>query len=432
LTVAGRCAPAPWVGGRQVLARFSGLWRHPDFMKLWTAQTVSSFGARIAREGLPLAAIVALHAGPLAVGIFAALRLGPQVLVGLMAGPLIDRLPRRPVLIAADLARALVLLAIPTAALLHRLTLAEVYAAGALMGSFNVVFDMADHAYLPILVAPSQLLDGNTKLGTTDALAESGGPLIYGGLFSVLAAPVAVGVTGLTYLFSALCLSTIKARPEPALAEDEETIRLFDVAAGLKACLAHPLVRPLLAMEFARTFFGSFYSALYLIYALNVLHLSVLMLGIAVACGGVGGFVGASLTPAITRRLGIGPAIILTGLSAGAVGFLTPLASGPPLIALAFLVAAQFFSDAIATVTEIDATTLRQTVMPPALLSRAAGAFMAAGGLAGVLGAVIGGLVGQAEGARLTLYIAATGIAAAPLLALFSPLWRTREVGADG
>lgn len=407
------------------------LWRHGDFLKLWSAQTVSSFGARIAREGLPMAAVVVLKAGPEALGLFAALRLGPQIVVGLFAGPLIDRLPRRPVLIGADLARVLVLAAIPIAALLHRLTLAEVYLAGALMGVFNVAFDMADHAYLPSLVEPRLVLDGNAKLGTTDAIAESGGPAVAGALFQFLTAPVAVAVTALTYLVSALFLSAIQARPKASQTLDGEAVRLFDIVAGVRACLADPLVRPLFAVDVMRAFFGSFYAALYIIFALDVLKLSVLMLGLAIACGGLGGLVGATLTQAVNRRAGVGPTIILTGLAAGAVGFLTPLASGPPLIALAFLVAAQFFSDSTATVTEISATSLRQAVMPPAMLSRAAGAFMAAQGLAGVCGALIGGWLGRGVGVRHTLFIAATGVAMAPLIALFSPLWRTQEVGGE-
>jgi uncharacterized protein YqgC (DUF456 family) len=128
--------------------------------------------------------------------------------------------------------------------------------------------------------------------------------------------------------------------------------------------------------------------------------------------------------------MGMGPIIVVTGLFTGVVGFLTPLAGGPPLVAFGFLVAAQLLSDASGTVTEISATSLRQASMPPALLGRAAGAFMAGGGLAGILGALIGGLLGHALGVRETLYIAAAGIALAPLIGLFSPLWRTREAGA--
>jgi MFS-type transporter involved in bile tolerance (Atg22 family) len=190
-------------------------------------------------------------------------------------------------------------------------------------------------------------------------------------------------------------------------------------------------VRPIFAAAVLRNFFGAFYAALYVIYALHVLGLSILMLGLAVGCGGVGGLAGAVLAPAVTRRLGIGRTIVITGLAAGALSFLTPLASGAPIVALMFLMTSQLFGDGIETVTEISASSLRQSVLPGDLLGRAAGAFMASQGLAGVLGAIVGGLLGRALGVRETLYFAAAGIAAAPLVGLFSPLWRVRRIGDD-
>jgi MFS-type transporter involved in bile tolerance (Atg22 family) len=143
----------------------------------------------------------------------------------------------------------------------------------------------------------------------------------------------------------------------------------------------------------------------------------------------LGGLAGAVLAPVVTRRLGAGRAIVVTGLAAGAISFLTPLAGGPPLVALAFLVAAQLFGDGIETVTEIGASSLRQAVLPTGMLGRAAGAFMASQGLAGVAGAIVGGLLGRGLGVRETLFVAAAGIAAAPLVGLFSPLWRVRDPG---
>ncbi|MFI4976682.1 MAG: MFS transporter [Caulobacterales bacterium] len=406
--------------------RWGELWRHADFMRLWSAQAVSSFGARIAREGVPMMAVAALHAGPVALGVVAALRLAPAVLVGLVGGPVVDRLPHRPVLIFADLARALVLAAIPLAALTGKVTLAEVYFAALAMGGLNVVFDMADHAYLPRLIARDLLLEGNAKLSATDSVAETGGPALAGILFQLLTAPIAVAVTAGTYLVSALFLSTIRARPPVTPAEDEAP-SLLDVTAGLRACLTHPLVRPLMLSGVMSSFFGYFFSALYIIYCVNVAHLDLAMLGFTIAAGGVGGLVGAGAVQALTRRLGVGRAIVLTGLAGGVSTFLVPLAGGAPLLAMAVLVLAQLFGDAFATVSDIGSNALRQSVLGPAVLGRARGAFAAAGGLAGVLGALVGGFLGQALGARETLFIAAAGVAAAPLIGLFSPLWRATD-----
>ena len=130
----------------------ASLWRHPAFLKLWAAQTVSSFGARIAREGLPMTAVLALKAPPAAMGALGATGLAAYALVGLAAGPLADRAPRRTLMVAADLGRAVVMLALPALALLHALTIAGVAIALALMSALTVVFDVADHAFLPSIV----------------------------------------------------------------------------------------------------------------------------------------------------------------------------------------------------------------------------------------------------------------------------------------
>ena len=133
-----------------------------------------------------MAAVITLKAGPQALGVFAALVLGAQAAVGLFAGAFADRLPKRRLLIAADLARALVLAAIPLAALTGRLTLVEIYLAAVLMGAANVVFDVTDHAYLPSLINTADLTEGNAKLSATEAVAEVGGPALTGVLVGVM------------------------------------------------------------------------------------------------------------------------------------------------------------------------------------------------------------------------------------------------------
>ncbi|HEX3407469.1 MAG TPA: hypothetical protein VHS81_09545, partial [Caulobacteraceae bacterium] len=138
----------------------ASLWRHPAFLKLWAAQTVSSFGARIAREGLPMTAVLVLKAPPAAMGALAAVGLAAYALVGMAAGMLADRAPRRALMIAADLGRVAVMLAVPAAALLHALSIGGVALALALMSGLTVVFDVADHAFLPSIVDPPQLVDG--------------------------------------------------------------------------------------------------------------------------------------------------------------------------------------------------------------------------------------------------------------------------------
>jgi hypothetical protein len=404
-------------------ARPTGLWGHDDFLRLWAAQAISAFGARIAREGLPMAAVITLKAGPQALGLLAALALAGQAGFGLVAGALADRLPKKLLLIGADLARAAVLLAVPAAAMLGRLSLVEIYAAGALMGALSVVFDVADHAFLPSLIGPAELIEGNAKLATTESVSEVGGPALAGALFQLLSPPTALAANAATYLASALCLTTVRS-PPPAPREAAADPPALDLAAGLRIVLAHPLLRPLWLGDVTRGLFGGFFSALYILYAIGVLKLTPGMLGLTIACGGAGGLIGASLAPALTRRLGPGPAIIVTGLSGGAMLFLIPLAHGAPLAAMGFLALAQVLGDALQTAMQVTAATLRQSALPPHQLGRAGGAFLSAGAAAGVAGALIGGLAGAALGPRPALYLAAAGITAASLIALASPLRR--------
>ena len=161
-------------------------------------------------------------------------------------------------------------------------------------------------------------------------------------------------------------------------------------------------------------------------YALDVLKLSTALLGLTIAAGGVGALIGSALAPALTRRLGAGPAIVGSAAAMGLVTFLIPLASGAPLAAMALLAAAQFAGDALRTVKEIGQTSLPQSVMAPAELGPAAGAFATGQGAAGFAGALIGGALGSWIGPRETLFLAAAGVTATPLIGLASPLWRAR------
>jgi MFS family permease len=408
--------------------RAASLWRHPDFLKLWAAQAVSGFGARIAREGLPMTAVLLLKAPPAAMGALAATGLGAYAVLGLVAGHLADRLPGRALMIAADVGRMLVMIAIPLAAFAHALTLAGVALALAAMSALTVVFDVADHAFLPGIVDRALLVDGNAKLAATDAVAEIGGPAIAGLLFQLFVAPVAVATSAVTYLASALFLTALPAAPRPAAAAQPARL---EILAGFRVVLAHPIVRPIWLMAIVGDFFGWFFGALYLLYALTVLKLTTAELGLTIAAGGGGALVGAALAPAFTRRLGAGPAIVVAALTMGLASFLIPLAGGAPLAAMALLVAGQLTGDALRAVAEIAEVSLRQSVLPAGELGRTAGAFATGKGAAGVAGALIGGALGAWLGPRETLYLAAAGATATALIGLASPLWRARVGAAD-
>jgi len=183
-------------------------------------------------------------------------------------------------------------------------------------------------------------------------------------------------------------------------------------------------VRRIWLMAVIGDFFGWFFGALYILFALQVLKLSTTELGLTIAAGGIGGLAGAALAPAFTRRLGAGRALVVSAFLGGIILLVIPLAHGAPLVAMGFLVAAQLAGDGLRTVMQIGQVSLRQNVLSNDQLGRAAGAFATGQGLAGVAGALIGGTLGAWIGPRETLLLAAAGMAATPLIGLASPLWR--------
>lgn len=415
------------------------LWRHRDFLKLWTAQTVSSFGARITREGLPFAAVMGLGASPAQVGLLAAMSMGPSLLVGLLGGGPIDRARRRAVLIGADLGRALVLASLPLAAWMGLLSLTHLYVAAALVGALSVAFDIADHAFLPILVTPEQLVDGNARLAATESVAEIGGPALAGVLFQAVTAPVAIAVNAVTYLASAAALATIRTTEPPPEAPPAAAAHPFaDVVTGLRVVSADPVLRPILLVTTFSSLFGSFYSALYIIMALKVLGLTAGMLGATIAVGGIGALIGSAAAAPLIRRLGVGPALVLTGVITGAASFLIPLAALPALPggrwgAMAVLMGAQLLGDSFGTVSQVAGRSLRQAVTPQTLMGRVGGVFAAAPGLTAVVGALAGGWLGGNIGPQAAVFIASAGVTVVPALGWFSALRHRREtVSIDG
>jgi Na+/melibiose symporter-like transporter len=247
-------------------------------------------------------------------------------------------------------------------------------------------------------------------------------------LFQWLSAPIAVAASSVTYLASAGLLLAIRPQRErPADTAAEAAAPRLDPLDPFRIVLWHPLVRPIWLMRVGGDFFGWFFGALYILYALDVLRLDPAELGVTIAAGGVGGLIGAALAPAFTRRLGAGRALIVSSVLTGATALAIPLAAGGPLTAMLFLIFAQLAGDAMHTVMDIGEASLRQRLLPGAELGRSAGAFATGQGLAGVAGALAGGALGAWLGPRETLLIACAGRAAAPLIGLASPLSRLRD-----
>lgn len=408
---------------------FAGrLWRHPDFLKLWTAQGISAVGARITREGLPMAAVMTLQASPAQLGTLAALSMGPGLVVGLLAGGFVDRTSRRTILIGADLFRFLVLMTVPVAAWLHLLAMEQLYAVAALVGAATVLFDLADRAFLPSLIDPDDLIEGNTKLSVTQSTAEIGGPALAGLLFQWLTAPFAIAIDAVSYLVSALFLGGLRAKEAVVEAPAEPQHWSADLVFGWRTVMAEPRVRPLLFLFTLQMLFFAFFGSLYALFALKTLQLSPAALGVTIAVGGVGALLGAVMAPWIVRVLGVGPAIITCGAVAAGAFILIPLAPADPVLGMLFLMGSQLIGDAFGVAAMIPTTTLQQTLVPQDMLGRVGAIFQIARGAGFIVGAILCGVLASSFGVREALWVACLGLLLAELIPLLSPLRTLRKL----
>jgi MFS family permease len=399
-----------------------GLWRHADFLKFWAAQAISALGSRITRTALPILAVLTIHAGAEEVAVLSALSMAPGVLVGLILGGRVDRRAKRPILIGADLIRAGLLLTVPLSAWLGHLSMGQLYAVAALTGAATTLFQIADKAYLPDMIGKECLIEGNSKLETTEAIAEITGPGLGGLLVQAITAPVAIIFDALSFLASAFLLGDIKRQEVVTATSSHPPTLIQDLRIGLGASVFHPLVRPEFLVEASAAIWNGFFAALYTIYALNTLHMSPATLGLVIGMGGVGALFGAMLASRLSSRIGLGLAMIVCMAGSRAAMLLVPLAHGPQWLAVSCLLGQQLVGDALLMGYYVLAVSLRQTVLPQATLGRSNATFHVVTGLLLPLGALLAGPIAEATDARTALWISALGGLINPFILQFSPV----------
>ena len=406
-------------------SRPASLWRDPDFLKLWIGQTISELGSRVTIVVLPLIAVLILHAKPFQMGLLAGIGGFVSLFFGLAAGLCVDRLRRRPILIATDLGRAAVLGSIPVAAMFGILRMQQIYAVVALAGILTVLFDVAYPSYLPSLVERDQMLEGNSKLAFSSSIAEIAGPGLTGILVQLLTAPMAILLDALSYLISALTIWLVRKSerqvvPTPRLHVWEE------LTAGMRAIAHSPIRRAIAGHSGTAGFFGGFFASLYILYAISDLHLSPALLGAVIALGGIANALGALMAPRLIRRTGLGAALIGSILIMGAASLMIPLAHGSVVRATAFLMLAQV-GDVCWPVFNVCELSLRQAITPGEVLGRVNAAMQMLNRGLLPIGSLGAGALAEWMGLRPTLAVGAAGVLLSSLWLVFSPIRTMRD-----
>ena len=411
------------------------LWRNRAFTRLWVAHVTSGAGTAITNVALPLAAVLVLRATPAEMGLLAAAGSLPNLLFGLVAGVWVDRVKRRPILVCADIGRALLLITVPAAAWLGQLSFLQIWIVTFATGTLTVFFQIAAISVLPALVEKKQLVEANSKLSTSDAVISIAGPAAAGGLVQLFSAPRVILIDAVSYLLSALALGGVSEQesPSPAPRSREDAAEPGtgfrsaaasigrEVGEGVYELLRTPLLRALTISSSLGMLAGSISAAVQMLFLVNQLEFTPSIIGIVAAVGGIGSLAGAMLAGNAARLLQAGKTLVV-GKLLWIVGALLLASADLTGYEMAAAGAAQALVGLGSTLYFVNQLSLRQAITSVRLLGRvtAARRFVLFG--VATVGAFIGGALGESIGLRATLLVGSAALALELALLLSSTI----------
>jgi MFS family permease len=391
-----------------------------DFVRLWTGQTLSGLGSQVTVLALPLTAAVLLDATALQMGLLTAAQWLPGLLFGLIAGVWADRLPRRRLMLAADLARAVIVAVIPLAWLAGALRLEVVYVVALLASGVGVFFDAAALALLPLLVERDRLASAGSRMHASRSLAQTIGPWLAGGLVQVLGAPLAMGLDALSFVASAISLVLLRVHEAPR--PDTRAPWVADIRETVALILADPILRPVALASAAFNLAAISRQTVFILFVTRELGLGPAVLGASLAVGGASGVLGAVVAARVANWLGFGPTM-LGGLLLVSLGFAAaPLATFHLDHRVPIVVLGEALIGLGVALANVPFGVLIQASVPAAILGRVWATVRVMCDSVIPIGALLGGTLGELIGTGPTQLVSAVGCALAVTWMATSPV----------
>ncbi|WP_020076298.1 MFS transporter [Cryocola sp. 340MFSha3.1] len=396
-----------------------------DFRLLLIGQTTSQLGAQVSGVALPLLAVVSLDATPFEVGMLGAASTVAFAVLGLPAGAWVDRMRRRPLLVASDLVRAVLLATIPLAAVLGLLTMGQLLVVSLLAGVARVFFDVGYRSYLPSVIGRERVLAGNSSLEFVRASGQVAGPALGGVLVSLIGAATVVLVQAGTFAASALCLLGIRAREDEPTAPEHRRRMRTEIAEGLGFVFRSRVLRSTALASALSNFSFAVASAVKMVFLSRTLGLSPALIGLVIAVGSVTVMVGAAFTTRLSRAVGSVRIVWLSLAVTAPLSLLGAFAQpGWWTLLIVLGIAAGEFGQIVYAITQVS---VRQQICPDRVLGRVNATMQVVVMGLFPVGAIVGGLLGDAIGARWTLIVAGILLLACPVI-LWASLRGVREV----
>jgi MFS family permease len=382
--------------------KWAGLWWRADFRQLWGASTAWAAGAEVAELALPALAILGLGASPAQAGLLVAAPWLAFVVIGLPAGALVDRLPRKMVMIIADLGRFAALASVPAAFVIDRLSLSWLYAVAAVAGVLGVFSQVGFRSFLPALVVRDDLLEGNAKLTLGEGAAKVIGPSLTGIFIQLAGASAALMASAGFSLCSAFLVSRL---PQERPAHPVVTMAsvLGEAREGLAFVLGQSTLRRIVAVNTLGNLGTGIVEGIALVFAFRHLRLDAATVGLAMAVGSAGFVVSAIASNRITGILGAGPTLAFSCLVYAGGPF--ALFLGPLGYPVAAVILWRLLYGVSIPPYDVNVATIRQVLTPDQLQGRAIAAINTIGWGALGLGPLLGGVLGERIGAHPTILI---------------------------
>lgn len=405
--------------------------RIPAFRLFWSAVTIRAFGGSIAGVAFQVLIVTVLAATPFQIGVLSALGVVPYLFLGLIVGALMDRWKRQRALVLTSIGRAVVLAVVPILLMFDALTFWSLAAVVLTLGVLTLFADSAAQPFLPHLVPRSSLVSANARLGQSETVAGTAGPALGGALFTLLGAPLLFVFEAVIHAISAVLQSRIQVVEDPPPPRVHGRHIGHDIAEGLRFTYRHRTLRPL-ALSVHVWFLGnSIVATVFAVFVLRELGLPAWAFGIAVAFGGVGGFLGAVMAPMVGARIGAGRAILLGRclvVIPWALLALVPFGmQRDPTLLVVLVSVAQFLYGLSMGIEDANDIAYRQAVAPDTIQGRMNATIRTINRVVFFFGALGAGALATWLGYAPSLGIAAVIFVSAALIIAFSPLRNARH-----
>ncbi|WP_051385889.1 MFS transporter [Actinokineospora inagensis] len=386
------------------------------FGRFWLADAISVFGTYVTTVAVQVIAVVTLTASPLEVGVLNAARWLPYLLFGLVAGVVVDRCRRRPLLIWTDLGRAALLAVVPVLGAVGGLSLPVLVGVVFGVGVLSLLGDAAFQSFLPHIVEGAALGKANVRLEQTNSVAGTAGPLLGSGLLQVMTAPVAVLVDAGSYVVSGVLVASL--RVEEARPERVERHVFRELREGLRWVYGHRRLAALSVSSHVRFLFTAVASTAFVPYAIH--EVGAGRLGVAYACAGVGAVMGGALSLLVYRWVGLAATIVI-GRVLAAGGFLLVLGG------VWGVFVGQFVLGMGLGVEGPHDVTYRQRITPARLQGRCNATIRSFNWGMITVGAPVGGVIGGWFSLGVAVVVGGVGMAVAGGGLVFSAFWGVGE-----